>query len=102
MLKKGQIKIFIIISIVAIIIIMSAYFFQQQRTPPPIKCYTNTDCELIFSNCNCGAVPINDSEYSKLHKKTILEKDRDCSLNICFTKNVTAICRNNNCIRSDQ
>jgi hypothetical protein len=102
MLGRGQIAIFIIVSILIVAIIVSVNFLQQQRIPLPIECSEETDCELIFSKCNCGAVPINDSEYSKLHKKTILEKDRDCSLNICFTKNVTAICRNNNCVRSDQ
>lgn len=64
-------------------------------------CTKNSDCKLIYSSCDCEAVPISDI-------RTRLEDalDRDaritCIRNSCdgFTGIVTAICENSNCVKS--
>lgn len=87
------------ILIVIFIITLSYIFFQKERveTPLSVKCIMDSDCKLIYNNCDCEAVPINDS-------RTFLESNQNevCKWNICHGTNVTAVCRNNECVRNDK
>ncbi|MDO8668360.1 MAG: DUF5667 domain-containing protein [bacterium] len=68
---------------------------NPSETPSSVKCTVNNDCKLIYSNCDCEVVSINDP-------KTFLDNNNEiCKWNICHETNVTAVCRDNKCIRSD-
>jgi len=86
----------ILATIIVVAVIITAVYFLQKTTRGIINfCYADSDCKLIYSNCDCEAVPINDP-------RTSLENDAICKWNICHGTNVTAICINNGCFRSDQ
>lgn len=87
----------ILIIILVIVVLAVAYFLQKEQpeSPSTFECVTDNDCKLIYSNCDCEAVLISDL-------RTSLESNEICKWNICYGTNVTAICRNNRCVRSDQ
>ena len=59
------------------------------------ECDSDNDCKLIYNNCDCEVILRSD-------QRTSLENDNTvCIWNICRGTNVTAICRDNKCVRSD-
>ncbi len=92
-MKKYAIPI-IIFAAVVIIIIMGYIFLQKELVLTP-ECTTDNDCKLIYSNCDCEATSISDPRNS-------LVSNEICKWNICYGTNVTVVCRNNKCARSDQ
>ena len=90
----------VIIIFCALIIISAsalALFQTQTRTQTqiqrPVACQNDSDCKLIYSSCDCAAVPNTD-----LRKR--LPSDKLCDLNRC-TKDVTAQCKSGKCLVRD-
>lgn len=74
------------------------------ETSPNLECVTDNDCKLIYSNCSCVSMPLDDSSLIENDPRVDFlerEKDKICKWNICHGTNVTAICKNNKCVRSD-
>ena len=57
------------------------------------ECDSDSDCKLIYSNCDCEATTLTDS-------RTSLTDNKICKWNICHGTNVSAICIDNKCVKS--
>ena len=66
----------------------------NQETNSSGQCNKDEDCKLIYSNCDCLAVPKTDSRDS-------LESIEVCKHNLCRANNTTAVCQNNKCAKSE-
>lgn len=87
----------IIILIPIIVIFALAYlFFQETEKDKKENCNNDDECKLIYNNCECKAVLKTDPRSSLENNNEI------CKWNICQGANVTAICINNKCMRSDK
>ncbi|PIN90330.1 hypothetical protein COU57_03825 [Candidatus Pacearchaeota archaeon CG10_big_fil_rev_8_21_14_0_10_32_14] len=57
-------------------------------------CVQDSDCKLIYGPCNCLSVLKNDSRTS------YDEGNIQCVWNQCLGMNVSAVCKNNKCVKS--
>ena len=94
----------ILVFVIAIVLVASYIVLQKEKQPetlPTLECTSNSDCKLIYSSCDCEAVPIND-----LRVRLVSEPDVECIRNSCSAikgqVEVTAVCKSNKCIRSYQ
>jgi len=62
-----------------------------------VHCVSNSDCKLIYSSCSCKAADVSSSE--KLDSG--YPAGAMCEVNMCTVTNVSAICANSRCVRSD-
>ncbi len=62
------------------------------------QCNTDSDCKLISNGCTCAAIPSSDPRTS------LDSNGQVCIWNDCFGPKVpvTAVCRQNKCVRSDK
>ena len=91
----------LLVFVIAIVLVASYIVLQKEKQPETLstlECTSNSDCKLIYSSCDCKAVPANDPRKNILHSET----DVSCRQNSCSTTKVTAICKDNKCMRSDQ
>lgn len=58
-------------------------------------CTKDSDCKLVYGGCGCEAVSILDQRDS------LDEGSMQCIWNSCFGMNVTAVCKENKCARSN-
>ena len=65
------------------ILIYNSYYGKKE-------CYIDADCKLIYSNCDCEAVPLSDA-------RTDIKGGAVCKRNICSGENWSAICLRNKC-----
>lgn len=67
--------------------ILSTFKFIE----PVAQCTQDSDCKLLYSSCDCEAVPVSDS-------RTYLEVDEICKRNECTAPTEKkAVCLNNRC-----
>ena len=81
----------VIVLMVIIIIATAGYFLFSQNK----SCFSDNDCKLIYNGCSCEAVHKND------RTTTLPDNGIVCEVNDCENRNVSAICSNNQCVRSD-
>jgi serpin B len=93
MSKKIIIGAIILLAIIGLAIF---YLTKPSITPSPIndaQCSSDSDCKLIYSNCDCEAVSISDS-------RTSLDNTGLCKMNLCRAYNTNAICSRGLCVKS--
>lgn len=82
--------------VIAIIMILSALLLMLGGCQAKNTCTSDSDCKLIYSGCTCKAVPVSDP------RMTFSDGTLQCFVNGCHHENVTAVCRDSVCARSDQ
>ncbi|MBI5744011.1 MAG: hypothetical protein HY952_05635 [Elusimicrobia bacterium] len=59
-------------------------------------CSSDKDCRLIYSNCDCAAVPTRDP-------RAVLEGNGAvCKWNLCLGHKLSAVCRQSRCVKSGE
>jgi len=86
----------LVLPVLTVIALLAAAAYVLHRRRDVKECAADKDCKLIYSNCDCAAVPAADPRASLDGGGAV------CKWNLCIGRKTSAFCRAGRCVKSGE